>query len=80
MNRAPTESAIFRKAEKEVNELSKRYPDHYMTLLVQGAYHLSKLYHRELKKDVDKNYMISKLNDWIKKLEELKHEIMMRKS
>ena len=48
---------IFRKAEKEVNELSKRYPDHYMTLLVQGAYHLSKLYHRELKKDVDKNYL-----------------------
>ena len=42
---------------------------------------LLKRWHTEVhKKDVDKNYMISKLNDWIKKLEELKHEIMMRKS
>ena len=42
---------------------------------------LLKRWHTEIhKKDVDKNYMISKLNDWIKKLEELKHEIMMRKS
>ena len=42
---------------------------------------LLKRWHTEiLKKDVDKNYMISKLNDWIKKLEELRHEIMMRKS
>ena len=42
---------------------------------------LLKRWHSEIhKKDVDKNYMISKLNDWIKKLEELKHEIMMRKS
>ena len=32
------------------------------------------------KKDVDKNYMISKLDDWIKKLQELRHDIMMRKS
>ena len=42
---------------------------------------LLKRWHTEIhKKDVNKNYMISKLNDWIKKLEELKHEIMMRKS
>ena len=42
---------------------------------------LLKRWHTEIhKKDVDKNYMIGKLNDWIKKLEELKHEIMMRKS
>jgi len=42
---------------------------------------LLKRWHTEVhKKDVDKNYMISKLNDWIKKLEELRHEIMMRKS
>ena len=42
---------------------------------------LLKRWHTEIhKQDVDKNYMISKLNDWIKKLEELKHEIMMRKS
>ena len=42
---------------------------------------LLKRWHTEIhKKDVDKNYMISKLNDWIKKLEELRHEIMMRKS
>ena len=42
---------------------------------------LLKRWHTEIhKKDVNKNYMISKLNDWIKKLEELRHEIMMRKS
>ena len=42
---------------------------------------LLKRWHTEIhKKDVDKNYMISKLNDWIKKLQELRHEIMMRKS
>ena len=42
---------------------------------------LLKSWHTEIhKKDVDKNYMISKLNDWIKKLQELRHEIMMRKS
>ncbi len=42
---------------------------------------LLKRWHTEIhKKDVDKNYMISKLDDWIKKLQELRHEIMMRKS
>ena len=41
---------------------------------------LLKRWHTEIhKKDVDKNYMISKLNDWNKKLEELRHEIMIRK-
>ncbi len=31
------------------------------------------------KKDVDKNYMIRRLNQWIEQLESLKHEIMMEK-
>ena len=31
------------------------------------------------KKDVDKNYMIRRLNQWIEKLESLKTEIMMEK-
>lgn len=31
-------------------------------------------------KDVDKNYMISKLNYWIYVMENLKKEIMMEKS
>ena len=40
-----------------------------------------KRWHTEIqKKDVDKNYMIEKLTGWIKKLEDLRHEIMMRKS
>ncbi len=40
-----------------------------------------KRWHTEIqKKDVDKNYMIEKLTVWIKKLEDLRHEIMMRKS
>ena len=41
---------------------------------------LLKRWHTEIQnKDVDKNYMIRKLTDWIKKLEALRHEIMMRK-
>ena len=31
------------------------------------------------KKDVDKNYMIRRLGQWIEQLESLKHEIMMEK-
>ena len=42
---------------------------------------LLKRWHTEIQsKDVDKNYMIRKLTEWIKKLEDLRHEIMMRKS
>lgn len=42
---------------------------------------LLKRWHTEIQnKDVDKNYMIEKLTLWIKKLEELRHNIMMRKS
>jgi hypothetical protein len=41
---------------------------------------LLKRWHTEIQnKDVDKNYMIRKLTEWIKKLEDLRHEIMMRK-
>jgi|TARA_R110001592_G_scaffold60133_8_gene182855 hypothetical protein len=39
-----------------------------------------KRWHTEIQnKDVDKNYMIEKLTVWIKKLEALRHNIMMRK-
>ena len=31
------------------------------------------------KKDVDKNYMLRRLGQWIEQLESLKHEIMMEK-
>jgi hypothetical protein len=42
---------------------------------------LLKRWHTEIQnKDVDKNYMIEKLTLWIKKLEKLRHDIMMRKS
>ena len=41
---------------------------------------LLKRWHTEIqRKDVDKNYMIRNLTKWIRKLEGLKHEIMMRK-
>ena len=30
-------------------------------------------------KEIDKNYMIRRLNQWIEQLESLKHEIMMEK-
>jgi len=42
---------------------------------------LLKRWHTEIQnKDVSKNYMIEKLTEWIKRLEDLRHEIMMRKS
>ena len=45
-----------------------------------GISTLLKRWHTEIhRKDVDKNYMIKKLTEWIKKLEELRHDIMMRK-
>ena len=45
-----------------------------------GISTMLKRWHTEIqKKDVDKNYMIEKLTLWIKKLEDLRHEIMMRK-
>ena len=41
---------------------------------------LLKRWHTEIqKKDVNKNYMIRRLNQWIEMLESLKHEIMMGK-
>ena len=41
---------------------------------------LLKRWHTEIqKKDVNKNYMIRRLNHWIEMLESLKHEIMMGK-
>ena len=46
-----------------------------------GISTLLKRWHTEIhKKDVSKNYMISRLDDWIKKLQQLRPEIMMRKS
>ena len=46
-----------------------------------GISTMLKRWHTEIqKKDVDKNYVIEKLTLWIKKLEDLRHEIMMRKS
>ena len=46
-----------------------------------GITTLLKRWHTEIhKKDVTKNYMIGRLDDWIKKLQQLRHEIMMRKS
>ena len=45
-----------------------------------GISTLLKRWHTEIQnKDVSKNYMIEKLTLWIKKLEDLRHEIMMRK-
>ena len=46
-----------------------------------GISTMLKRWHTEThKKDVDKNYMIKRLDEWIKKLEDLRHKIMMRKS
>ena len=41
---------------------------------------LFKRWHTEIqRKEVDKNYMINSLTGWIKKLEDLRHKIMMGK-
>ena len=41
---------------------------------------LLKRWHTEIqRKEVDKNYMINSLTGWIKKLEDLRHKIMMGK-
>jgi len=46
-----------------------------------GISTLLKRWHTEIhKKDVTKNYLINRLDNWIRKLQELRHEIMMRKS
>ena len=45
-----------------------------------GISTLLKRWHTEIQnKEVSKNYMIEKLTLWIKKLEKLRHDIMMRK-
>ena len=45
-----------------------------------GISTMLKRWHTEIqKKDVNKNYMIRRLNQWIEMLESLKHEIMMGK-
>ena len=41
---------------------------------------LFKRWHTEIqRKEVDKNYMINSLTGWIRKLEDLRHKIMMGK-
>ena len=41
---------------------------------------LLKRWHTEIqRKEVDKNYMIKSLTGWIKKLEDLRYEIMMER-
>ena len=52
----------------------------FMDSLFSISTMLKRLHTEIQKKDVDKNYMIEKLTVWIKKLEDLRHEIMMRKS
>ena len=51
----------------------------YMDSLFSISTLLKRWYTEMQRKDVDKNYMIKHLTMWIKKLEELRREIMMRK-
>ena len=51
----------------------------YMDTLFSISTLLKRWYTETHRKDVDKNYMINRLTDWIRKLEALRHEIMMRK-
>ena len=51
----------------------------YMDTLFGITTLLKRLYTETHRKDVDKNYMIKGLTDWIKKLEDLRHKIMMGK-
>ena len=51
----------------------------YMDTLFGITILLKRWYTETHRKDVDKNYMIKGLTDWIKKLEDLRHKIMMGK-
>ena len=56
-----------------VDENKKSYMDTLFSIST-----LLKRWHTEIqKKEVDKNYMIRRLNQWIEMLESLKQEIMM---
>ena len=56
-------------------EHKKSYMDSLYSISI-----LLKRWHTEIqRKEVDKNYMINRLTNWIRKLENLRHEIMMRK-
>ena len=49
----------------------------YMDTLFSISTLLKRWYTEIHRKDVNKNYMINSLTGWIKKLEDLKHKIMM---
>ena len=51
----------------------------YMDTLFSISTLLKRWYTEKHRKDVNKNYMISSLTGWIKKLEDLRHKIMMGK-
>jgi hypothetical protein len=51
----------------------------YMDTLFSITTLFKRWYTETHRKDVDKNYMIKGLTDWIKRLENLRHKIMMGK-
>ena len=51
----------------------------YMDTLFSISTLLKRWYTETHRKDVNKHYMISSLTGWIKKLEDLRHRIMMGK-
>ena len=51
----------------------------YMDTLFSISTLLKRWYTETHRKDVNKNYMINSLTGWIKKLEDLRHKIMMGK-
>ena len=51
----------------------------YMDTLFSISTLLKRWYTEIQRKDVDKNYMLRRLNQWIEQLESLRNEIMMGK-
>jgi len=51
----------------------------YMDTLFSISTLLKRWYNEIQTKEIDKNYMINRLTQWIEMLENLKHEIMMGK-
>ena len=51
----------------------------YMDILFSISTLLKRWYTEIQRKDVDKNYMLRRLNQWIEQLESLRNEIMMGK-
>ena len=70
---------LVKLANKEITMAFEDKKKSYMDTLFSISTLLKRWQIEIQKKDVDKNYMLRRLGQWIEQLESLKHEIMMEK-